>query len=36
VPQGGEMAAYFKAKADGTTPQYANLAPLDAGGRLAS
>ena len=36
VPQGGEMAAYFKAKADGTPAQYGNLAPLDASGRLVS
>jgi enoyl-CoA hydratase len=30
VSQGGEMAAYFKAKAEGSEPQFADLPPVDA------
>ena len=31
VSQGGEMATYFKAKAEGSEPQFADLPPVDAG-----
>ncbi len=36
VPQGGEMATYFKAKSDGVEPAYEDLAPLEGRGRLVS
>jgi enoyl-CoA hydratase len=34
VPQGGEMATYFKAREERVGPEYDDLAPLDGGGRL--
>jgi enoyl-CoA hydratase len=36
VPQGGEMAAYFKAKGDKVEPEYEDLPPLDSSGKLVS
>jgi enoyl-CoA hydratase len=36
VPQGGEMATYFKSKSDGSQPRYEDLAPLDGEGKLVS
>lgn len=36
VPQGGEMATYFKAKSEGAEPVYDDLAPAAANGRLVS
>jgi len=36
VPQGGEMAAYFKARSEGVEPRYEDLAPLDEAGKLVS
>ena len=36
VPQGGEMATYFKAKSDGIEPTYEDLAPLGESGKLVS
>jgi enoyl-CoA hydratase len=36
VPQGGEMAAYFKAKGDKVEPEYEDLPPLDSSSKLVS
>jgi len=36
VPQGGEMATYFKARNEGIAPEYDDLAPLDGSGKLIS
>ncbi len=35
VPQGGEMATYFKARAEGKEPVYDNLAPREGSGLLS-